>query len=258
MPMKIGIKLRGTLSWALIAGTLAGCAAPPSAPSDPQQQLVISQRDENALYTKMLAAYGDTIKNSGASSRAQILETYQRLLHQYAVACRSWVRVVYPAGLEDAALQLLPALTATPTLADVNRQYERALEMDVAVWNIGEAANWGWTSKMSIPKYTGPLLFMPIAPPLPPLQGPGDPAYARLVAMTKKVDETQKAAIAQQQIEIGKQLAASRAWGAANASHRNDSIDPRTGLPYPATQQPQPVQRWCTQAGGGVIARVPC
>ncbi|WP_296228700.1 hypothetical protein [Ralstonia sp. UBA689] len=201
----------------------------------------------------------NTIKSQSSSSRAQILEAYQRLLDQYSVACRSWVRVVYPAGLQDAALQPLPAPTATPTLADVNRQYQRALEMDVAVWNIGEAVNWGWTSKMSIPKYTGPLLFMPVAPPLPPLQNVGDPAYARLVAMTKKVDETQKAAILQQRIETGKQLAASRAWAAENASaHRNDSIDPRTGLSYPAPQQPQPVQRWCTQSGGGVVARVPC
>lgn len=257
MSIQIRTMLREALVLALIAGALAGCAAksPPS-PPDPQLQLVTSQRNDNVLYSKMLTAYGEVLKNPSSSSRAQLLEAYQGLLYQYSVACQSWVRVVYPAGLQAAALQPLSAPAATATLADVNREYQRALEMNVAVWNIGEAVNWGWTSKMSIPKYTGPLLFMPVAPPLPPLQDAGDPAYARLVAMTKKVDETQKAAILQQRIEVNKQLEASRAWA---PSHRNDSIDPRTGRSYPAQQQQQQeVQRWCTQSGGGVVARVPC
>lgn len=200
--------------------------------------------------------------DSAAHSHAEILEAYQDLLYQYSVATTGWVRVVYPTGPQTLppSLRPFPARSGTPSLADVNRNYEHALEIDVAVWEIGKAANWGNPSKEGIPKYTGPLVFMPIAPPLPPLQDAHDPKYARLISITKKVDEAQKTDLLNQRIAVGKALSESRAMMPARSSG-SDAFNPMTGQSYAAPQaqpQQQEVQRWCIQSTPGVTARVPC
>ncbi|KAB0638762.1 hypothetical protein [Burkholderia latens] len=255
------VKFRAAAIFTVAVIALSGCAATPPAPTDPQLQLVTTTRDDNVRYTKALNAYQAMVRESRAHSRAQILEAYQDLLFQYSVATTSWVRVVYPTGPQTLppALRPFPARTGTPTLADVNRNYEHALEINVAVWEIGKAANWGKPSKEGIPKYTGPLVFMPVAPPLPPLQEASDPKFARLVAMTKKVEDAQKKDLITQKIEVGQALSASRAMGAARPSE-GDAFNPMTGRPYATQQQPQPqeVQRWCTWSTPGVNARVPC
>lgn len=257
MSRQIQMMFRATGALMFVVVALSGCAAI-SPPPDPQQQLVISQRDARGVYEKKLISYKALAENPNTYSRTQILEAYQALLYQYSVAAVNWVRVVYPAARQTLppSLQPFPVPSGTPTLADVNQNYEHALEMNAAMWDINGAADGRKPSKLSIPKYTGTLVIMPSAPPLPPLQDVRDPKYARLVAMTRKVDEAQKADLAQQRIAIDKQIAENNAWRAAHVSHEYDSIDPRTGRPYPAPQQE--VQRWCTISGGGVVSRVPC
>lgn len=156
----------------------------------------------------------------------------------------SYLKLVYPSlQTLPPSLQPLPAPAGTPTPADVDRDYEHMLGMKVAMWDIGVAALWGKPSKMSIPRYHGVLPSMPVTPPLPPFQDASDPRYARLVAMTKQVDDAQKAEFEQKQQADAREIAR-----AINAPQGSSS----------APQPQQGVQRWCTQSGGGVIGRVPC
>jgi len=156
------------------------------------------------------------------------------------------VQLVYPTlQTLPPSLQPLPEPAGTPTLADVDRDYEHAIGMKVAMWDIGTAALWGKTSKMSIPRYRGAISpSMPVTPPLPPFQDARDPRYARLVAMTKQVDDAQGAEFEQQRQAHGKEVAR--------------AINSSSGTSYSAPQSQQGVQRWCTQSGGGVVGRVPC
>ncbi|WP_322085700.1 hypothetical protein [Burkholderia sp. BCC1999] len=232
-----------------------------SAPADPEQQFVIEQRNANVQYLNSLAAYKPVFENPRNYGRVQVLQQYDALLHQYSIAAVSWVRAIYPAARQSLppALQPLPASSGAPSLADVNRHYEHALGMNAGMWEISMAADFGKPSKLAVPKYNGPLLFMPVAPPLPPLQDVRDPQFARLVTMTKKVDDVQKADLARQQAATARQMVENAAMHAANhppGPNPLDSIDPRTGLPYPAPQVE--TQRWCTMMGNGVGGRVPC
>ncbi|WP_244107159.1 hypothetical protein [Burkholderia sp. BCC0419] len=217
----------------------------------PQPERVAAQKEEGARYTQTLASFIALVSNTPSStpdSRARILEAYQRVLYQYSVAAVSWVRLVHPTLQPlPPSLQPLPAPTGMPATADVDRGYEHALEMRVAMWDIGAAAIWGNTSKMSIPRYRGSAPAVPVAPPLPPFQDARDPRYARLVALTKQADDAQRASFEQQRQIEAKQLA--NALAVARA------------VPYSAPQPqagPQQEQRWCTQSGGGVVGRVPC
>ncbi|MCA8040343.1 hypothetical protein [Burkholderia seminalis] len=253
---------RTTASVAFVASLLTGCAAvTSSAPADPQQQFVAQQRNDNMRYLDSLAAYKPLFENPGGYSHAQVLEKYDAMLYQYSVAAVSWVRAMYPAARQTLppALQPLPTPSGPLGIADVNRHYEHALGMNVGMWEISMAADFGKPSKLAVPRYDGPVLFMPVAPPFPPLQDVRDPQFARLVTMTKKVDAEQKADLARQRAETAKQMAETAARHAANhppGPNPLDSIDPRTGLPYP---QPQvETQRWCTMMGNGVGGRVPC
>ncbi|WP_176045441.1 hypothetical protein [Burkholderia sp. BCC1644] len=254
--------LRTTAGVAFVVSVLSACAAmTSSAPVDPEQQFVTEQRNANMKYLNSLAAYKPVFENPGSYGRAQVLEQYDALLYQYSIAAVSWVRTIYPAARQTLppSLQPLPAPSGPPSLSDVNRHYEQALDMNAGMWDISMAANFGKPSKLAVPKYNGPLLFMPVAPPLPPLQDIRDPRFARLVTKTKKVDDAQKADLAQQRAANAKQMAENAAMHAANhppGPNPLDSIDPRTGLPYP---QPQvETQRWCTMMGNGVGGRVPC
>ncbi|WP_296225880.1 hypothetical protein [Ralstonia sp. UBA689] len=241
-----------------VVGVLSGCAAM-SPPPSPQQQLVNVQKSDRASYEKSLNAYVALAANSKASNRTRVLEAYQALLYQYSIAAGSWVRAIDPLARQTLppALQPFPIPSGTPTLADVNRDYERALAMNATMWDINGAATGSKPPNPSVPIYTGAVLFMPSAPPLPPLQDTRDPKYARLVAMTAKVDAAQKADIAQQRAAIEKQYAEQAEWRARHPiGHYYDSINPATGRPYPAPQQPE--QRWCLQTGIGGTGRVPC
>ncbi|VBB13971.1 hypothetical protein [Burkholderia stabilis] len=241
---------------------LTGCAAMTSSvPADPEQQFVAEQRNANMQYIQSLAAYKPAFENPGSYSRAQVLEKYDAMLYQYSVAAVSWVRAVYPAARQTLppSLRPLPAPSGPLGLADVNRHYEHALEMNAVMWEISMAADFGKPSKLAVPKYNGPLLFMPVAPPFPPLQDVRDPQFARLVTMTRKVDDAQKADLAQQRAATARQMAENAAMHAANhppGPNPLDSINPRTGLPYPPPQVE--TQRWCTMMGNGVGGRVPC
>lgn len=253
---------RTTAGVAFVVSLLSGCAAlSSSAPVDPQQQFVAEQRNANMRYIDSLAAYKPVFQNPGNYSRAQVLEKYDAVLYQYSLAAVSWVRAIYPATRQTLppSLQPLPAPSGPLSLADVDRHYEHALGMNAGMWEISMAADFGKPSKLAVPRYDGPLLFMPFAPPLPPLQDVRDPQFARLVTMTKKLDDAQKADLARQNAATAKQMAENAAMHAANhppGSNPLDSIDPRTGLPYPAPQQD--TQRWCTMMGNGVGGRVPC
>ncbi len=231
---------------------LSGCTGVSSA--DPQQQFVEAQKSSRAVYDKSLASYRTIAANPGIHSREQVLGAYQQLLYQYSNAAISWVRAIDPPARQalPPSVQPLSEPSGTPTLTDVNRAYERALQLNAAMWEIDQAAFWGRPSNTVVPKYTGITLFMPEAPPLPPLQDARDPAYARLVAMTKAVDAAQKADIGNERVALAKQQAEQAAWSAAHIDHRYDNIDTRTGLSYPAPQQVE--QRWCYQNGG----RFPC
>ncbi|AWG28116.1 hypothetical protein KPA93_11435 [Burkholderia cenocepacia] len=253
---------RTTAGIAFVVSLLSGCAAmSSSAPVDPQQQFVAEQRNANERYYQTLAAYKPIFQNPGNYSRAEVLEKYDAVLYQYSLAAVSWVRTIYPAARQTLppSLQPLPASSGPLSLADVNRRYEYALGMNAGMWEISMAADFGKPSKLAVPRYDGPLLFMPFAPPLPPLQDVRDPRFARLVTMTKKVDDAQKADLARQNAANARQMAENAAMHAANhppGPNPLDSIDPRTGLPYPAPQQD--TQRWCTMMGNGVGGRVPC
>lgn len=234
-----------------VVAALSGCAGMLTASSGPQPERVAAQKEEGARYTQTLTSFIALVSNAQAStpdSRARILDAYERVLYQYSVAAVSWVRLVHPALQPlPASLQPLPAPTGTPTTAEVDRGYEHAIEMRVAMWDIGEAAIWGKTSKMSIPRYRGTAPAVPMPPPLPPFQDARDPRYARLVALTKQADDAQRASIEQQRQVEAKELAKALAMARA--------------VPYSPPQaqgQPQQEQRWCTQSGGGVVGRVPC
>ncbi|UTV57454.1 hypothetical protein [Burkholderia arboris] len=253
---------RTTAGVACIVSLLTGCAAMTSSvPADPEQQFVTEQRNANMLYLQSLAAYKPAFENPGSFSRAQVLAKYDAMLYQYSVAAVSYIRTVYPAARQTLppSLQPLPAPSGPVGIADVNRHYEHALEMNAGMWEIGMAADFGKPSKLAVPKYNGPLLFMPVAPPFPPLQDVRDPQFARLVTMTKKVDDAQKADLARQNAANAKLMAETAARRAANrppGPDPLDSINPRTGLPYPPPAQE--TQRWCTMMGNGVGGRVPC
>ena len=224
------------------------------APVDPQLQFVAEQRNANARYAQSVLAYKPMFENPGSYSRTQILEAYEAVLQQYSAAAVSWVRAIYPAARQTLppALQPLPALSGPATLAVVNRDYEYALGMNAAMWEIDMAEQGVRPSKLSIPKYNGPFLIMPPAVPLPPLQDVRDPKFARLVTMTKKLDDAQKADLARQHAAVEQQYAEMAAWRARHPTHQYDGINPRTGLPYAPPQQD--TQRWCMMNGG----RVPC
>ncbi|AOJ33330.1 hypothetical protein WJ16_17165 [Burkholderia metallica] len=247
--------VRATAGLVLVAGVLSGCAPlSASAPADPQQQFVAEQRNANALYSRKMLAYKPMFENPGGYGRAQILDAYEAVLQQYSVAAIAYARTIYPDARQTLppSLQPLPAPSGPVTLAVVNRDYEHVLGMDAALWEMDRAANFGRPSRLPIPKYTGPVLIMPPAPPFPPLQDVRDPKFARLVTMTKKMDDAQKADLAREQAAIAKQYADQAAWRAQHPMGQYDHIDPRTGLPYAPPQQD--TQRWCMMNGG----RVPC
>ncbi|VWC90714.1 hypothetical protein BCO18442_01864 [Burkholderia contaminans] len=193
-------------------------------------------------------------ENPGGYGRAQILDAYEAVLQQYSVAAIVYARIIYPEARQalPPSLQPLPAPSGPVTLAVVNRDYEHVLGMSAALWEMDMAANFGRPSKLPIPKYTGPVLIMPPLPPFPPLQDVRDPKFARLLTMTKKVDDAQKADLARENAAIEQQYAEQAAWRARHPSGQYDHIDPRTGLPY--APPPQETQRWCMMGGG----RVPC
>lgn len=229
-----------------VVAILPGCTIGTPAAPGPQTELVAAQKDANARYTQALTSFIVFVSNAKPDSRAKILEAYQSVLHQYSLASVSYVQLVYPTlQTLPPSLQPLPEPAGTPTLADVDRDYEHAIGMKVAMWDIGTAALWGKTSKMSIPRYRGAISpSMPVMPPLPPFQDARDPRYARLVAMTKQVDDAQGAEFEQQRQAHGKEVAR--------------AINSSSGTSYSAPQSQQGVQRWCTQSGGGVVGRVPC
>jgi len=82
------------------------------------------------------------------------------------------------------------------------------------------------------------------APPLPPFQDARDPKYARLVAMTQQIDDSQKAALEQERRK--------------HSEFVGKTLHPLGGSTPPPQPQPQQVQRWCTVSGQGVTGRVPC
>lgn len=254
-PRRCRSALRATVGLLLAASVFSGCAPlSASAPTDPQQQRVAEQRNANALYSQKVLAYKPMFENPGGYGRAQILEAYEAVLQQYAAAAITYVRTIYPEARQTLppSLQPLPAPSGPVTLAVVNRDYEQVLGMGAAMWEMDMAANFGRPSRFPIPKYTGPVLIMPPTPPFPPLQDVRDPKFARLVAMTKKLDDAQKADLAREHAAIEQQYAEQAAWRARHPMGQYDHIDPRTGLPYAAPQQE--TQRWCMMNGG----RVPC
>lgn len=249
--------LRALGSSVFVACVLSGCAAnAPPASSDPQQQLVVAQRNANAQYVQSLIAYKPFFDNPGGYNQGQVLAAYEALLHQYSLAVVSWMHAIYPAARQalPPPLQPLPAPAEPFTLANANRDYEHALGMNAAAWDIAMAADFGKPSKLPVPRYDGPILVGPVVPPLPPLQDVRDPKFARLVAMTKRVDDAQKADLAQQRAATDKVLSEAAAIRATNNFRGQglDQINPRTGLPYPPPQQE--TQRWCMMGGG----RFPC
>ncbi|WP_260437013.1 hypothetical protein [Burkholderia contaminans] len=244
-----------TVGLLVVASVFSGCAPlSASAPADPQQQAAVEQRNANALYSRKVLAYKPMFENPGGYGRAQILDAYEAVLQQYSVAAIVYARIIYPEARQalPPSLQPLPAPSGPVTVAVVNRDYEHVLGMSAALWEMDMAANFGRPSKLPIPKYTGPVLVMPPLPPLPPLQDVRDPKFARLVTMTKKVDDAQKADLAREHAAIEQQYAEQAAWRARHPSGQYDHIDPRTGLPY--APPPQETQRWCMMGGG----RVPC
>ncbi|MET1535275.1 hypothetical protein [Burkholderia sola] len=251
MSYHIRIAFRTAGLCAAMVAALSGCAGMLNASSGPQPERVAAQKEDGARYTQTLTSFIALVSSAQAStpdSRARILDAYQRVLYQYSVAAVSWVRLVHP-SLQPLppSLQPLPAPTGTATTAEVDRGYEHALAMRVAMWDIGEAAIWGKTSKMSIPRYRGTAPAVPVPPPLPPFQDARDPRYARLVALTKQADDAQRASIEQQRQVESKALANALAMARA--------------VPYSPPQaqaQPRQEQRWCTQSGGGVVGLVPC
>lgn len=246
---------RATVGFVFVVSVFSGCAAISTpAPVDPQLQFVVEQRNANARYAQSVLAYKPMFENPGSYSRTQILEAYEAVLQQYSAAAGSWVRVIYPEARQalPPALRPLPPLSGPATLAVVNRDYESVLGMNAAMWEINLAASWGRPSKLPIPKYNGPFIIMPPAAPLPPLQDVRDPKFARLVTMTKKLDDAQKADLAQQHAAVEQQYAEMADWRARHPTHQYDGINPRTGLPY--APPPQETQRWCMMGGG----RVPC
>ncbi|VWD60701.1 hypothetical protein BLA50215_07314 [Burkholderia lata] len=247
--------VRATVGLLLVASVFSGCAPlSASAPADPQQQFAAEQRNANALYSRKVLAYKPMFENPGGFGRAQILEAYEAVLQQYSVAAIAYARTIYPEARQTLppSLQPLPSPSGPVTLAVVNRDYEHVLGMDAALWEMDMAANFGRPSRLPIPKYTGPVLIMPPAPPFPPLQDVRDPKFARLVTMTKKLDDAQKADLAREHAAIEQQYAEQAAWRARHPTGQYDHLDPRTGLPYAPPQQE--TQRWCMMGGG----RVPC
>ncbi|MGM3277395.1 hypothetical protein [Ralstonia sp. 24A2] len=228
-----------------VVSALSGCAPVRPAPVRAQPEVVQAQKDANARYAKTLTSFILFVSNAKADSRAQILQAYQGVLYEYSLATLSYVRVVYPTlQTLPPSLQPLPAPSGTPTVADVNRDYEHTLDMRVATWDIGEAATWGKKTKMSIPAYVGEPLLLPVAPPLPPFQDARDPKYARLVAMTQQIEDAQKAALEQERRK--------------QSEFVGKTLHPVGGATPPPQPQSQPVQRWCTVSGQGVTGRVPC
>lgn len=206
-----------------------------------------AQKDANVRYAQTLTAFIGLVTSAknDSRSRAQILQGYQGVLYQYSQATLSYVRVIYPTlQTLPPELQPLPVPSGTPTVADVNRDYEHTLEMRVATWDIAEAATWGKTTKMKIPQFIGLPLYLPVAPPLPPFQDARDPKYARLVAMTQQIEDSQKAALAQEQEKHSKFVGA--------------TLHPVGGATPPPQPQPQRVQRWCSVSGQGVTGLLPC
>ena len=255
IPRRRRTALGATVGLLLAASVFSGCAPlSASAPTDPQQRLAAEQRNANALYSQKVLAYKPMFENPGGYGRAQILDAYEAVLQQYSVAAITYVRTIYPEARQTLppVLQPLPAPSGPVTLAVVNRDYEHVLGMGAAMWEMDMAANFGRPSRFPIPKYTGPVLIMPPTPPFPPLQDVRDPKFARLVAMTKKLDDAQKADLAREHAAIEQQYAEQAAWRARHPMGQYDHIDPRTGLPYAAPQQE--TQRWCMMNGG----RVPC
>ncbi|WP_230959917.1 hypothetical protein [Burkholderia cepacia] len=254
-PRRCRTALGATVGILLAASVFSGCAPlSASAPADPQQQLAAEQRNANALYSQKMLAYKPMFENPGGYGRAQILDAYEAVLQQYSAAAITYVRTIYPDARQTLppVLQPLAAPSGPVTLAVVNRDYEHVLGMGAAMWEMDMAANFGRPSRFPIPKYTGPVLIMPPTPPFPPLQDVRDPKFARLVAMTKKLDDAQKADLAREHAAIEQQYAEQAAWRARHPMGQYDHIDPRTGLPYAAPQQE--TQRWCMMNGG----RVPC
>lgn len=246
--MRVAFRTVGGL--VAVVGALSGCVVPVArapAPVHASQEVIDAQKDANVRYANTLTSFIGLVSNAknDSRSRAQILQGYQGVLYQYSQAALSYVRVVYPTlQTLPPALQPLPAPSGTPTVADVNRDYEHTLEMRVAMWDIGEAATWGKTTKMKIPQYIGLPLYLPVAPPLPPFQDARDPNYARLVAMTQQIEASQSAALAQERQKQSNFVGA--------------TLHPRGGATPPAQQPQEQVQRWCTQSGQGVTSRVPC
>ena len=255
MSRQRSLLVRATVGILLVASVFSGCAPlSASAPMDPQQRSAAEQRNANALYSQKVLAYKPMFENPGGYGRAQILEAYEAVLQQYSAAAIAYARTIYPEARQTLppSLQPLPTPSGPVTLAVVNRDYEHVLGMDAALWEMNMAAKFGRPSKLPIPKYTGPVLIMPPAPPLPPLQDVRDPKFTRLVTMTKKLDDAQKADLAREQAAIEQQYADQAAWRARHPTGQYDHIDPRTGLPYAPPQQE--TQRWCMMGGG----RVPC
>ncbi|MBN3750962.1 hypothetical protein G3N96_37030 [Burkholderia sp. Se-20373] len=248
MSRQIRIAFRTAATAVSVVVVLSACVIGPTRSASPwaSPQVVAAQRDANDRYMTTLTSFVVFASKAKADSRAKILEGYQGVLYQYSLASVSYVQAVYPTlQTLPPSLQPLPAPSGTPTVADLDRDYEHVLGMRSAMWDIGVAAMWGKKTKMSIPRYNGPTLSMPVFPPMPPFQDARDPKYARLAALTKQLDDAQNAEFEEQRQVHSREVA--RAINAPGAMS-----------PAPAPQQPQGVQRWCTQSGGGVTGRVPC
>jgi hypothetical protein len=219
----------------LIICLLVGCAMAPREKTTSE-----NYQDMRQVYDTARTRYASNAPKFAGETPDKVLNDYQILLYTYAQTAAFAVhkeeeRIQRPL---PPSIEPLPTPSGQPTVADVDRDYERVLKIDAELWR---------KSAMLFPM--GDVLLEP--PPLPPLQDSRDPRFARLVAMQREV-EKQKQVIANRATEIGRKTSEATArMGQPNPCQgpmgQNTCVGPA----------PQP-QRMCEVRGQGWVGLAPC
>ena len=225
-------KISGAL---LVICLLVGCAVAPREKTTSEQY-----QDMRQVYNAARMRYASNAPKFAGETPDKVLRDYQILLYAYTQTAAFAVHAqeVRIQRALPPSIEPLPTPSGQPTVADVDRDYERVLKVDAELWR---------KSAMLFPM--GDVLLEP--PPLPPLQDSRDPRFARLVAMQGEVEK-------QKQVIVTRDKETSRKASEATA---------RMGQPNPcqgpmgqntcAGPEPQP-QRMCEVRGQGWVGLAPC
>jgi|SRR5471032_831141 hypothetical protein len=219
----------------LVICLLVGCAVAPREKTTSEQY-----QDMRQVYNAARIRYASNAPKFAGETPDKVLRDYQILLYAYTQTAAFAVHAqeVRIQRALPPSIEPLPTPSGQPTVADVDRDYERVLKIDAELWR---------KSAMLFPM--GDVLLEP--PPLPPLQDSRDPRFARLVAMQGEVEK-------QKQVIVTRDKETSRK--ASEATARMGQPNPCQGpmgqniCVGPAPQQ----QRLCVASGQGWSALVPC